>query len=188
VYVHNKNPHKVLENKTPEEMFSGEKPEVIHFKIFGCLLFVHVPKENMKTLDPYVWKGIFFGYSDTSKDYKIYIPSQWKVEINRDVTFNENATFSKSKQIGAEEAHEEENEVPKFPEAVEPEEVITKDHDMVEPQKPAKINSCKRRPYWAQDLIKDAKRIGSLDKYFRGSKKPKSYSSYMACLCDIMDG
>jgi hypothetical protein len=26
VYVYNKIPHKVLENKTPEEMFSGEKP------------------------------------------------------------------------------------------------------------------------------------------------------------------
>jgi hypothetical protein len=28
VYVQNKSPHRVLENKTPEEMFSGDKPEV----------------------------------------------------------------------------------------------------------------------------------------------------------------
>jgi hypothetical protein len=73
---------------------------------------------------------------NTSKAYRIYIPGHRKVEINRDVTFDENATFSKSKQIRAEEAHEEENEVPKVPEAVEPEEVIPEDHDMVEPQKP----------------------------------------------------
>jgi hypothetical protein len=26
MYMHNKSPHKVLEKKTPEEMFSGEKP------------------------------------------------------------------------------------------------------------------------------------------------------------------
>jgi hypothetical protein len=26
VYMHNRSPHKVLENKTLEEMFSGEKP------------------------------------------------------------------------------------------------------------------------------------------------------------------
>jgi hypothetical protein len=50
VYMHNKSPHKVLENKTPEEMFSGEKLEVIHFKIFGCLVFVHIPKEKRTKL------------------------------------------------------------------------------------------------------------------------------------------
>jgi transposase InsO family protein len=31
VYVLNKSPHKALENKTPEEMFSGENLEVSHF-------------------------------------------------------------------------------------------------------------------------------------------------------------
>jgi hypothetical protein len=45
----------------------------------------------------------------------------------------------------------------------------------------------KRRPAWAQELIRDAKRIGVPEKSFRESKKPKPYSSYVACLCDIMD-
>jgi hypothetical protein len=58
---------------------------------------------------------------------------------------------------------------------------------MVEPQKPVEIPSCKRRPAWAQELIRDAERIGAPEKYFRESKKSKSYSSYVACLCDIMD-
>jgi IS30 family transposase len=52
MYVQNKSPHKVLENKTHEEMFLGEKPEVIHFRIFGCPVFVHVPKEKGTKLDP----------------------------------------------------------------------------------------------------------------------------------------
>jgi hypothetical protein len=133
MYVQNKSPHKVLLNKTPEEMFSGEKPEANHFRIFGCPVFVHVPKEKRTKLDPSGRKGIFVGYSDTSKAYMIYIPDHWKVEISRDVTFDENGAFSKSKQIHAEEAHEEENEVPKLPEAVELEEVIPEDHDIVEP-------------------------------------------------------
>jgi hypothetical protein len=123
----------VLENKTHEEMFSREKPEVIHFGISGCPVFVHIPKEKRTKLDPSEQKGIFVGYSDTSKAYRIYIPGHQKVEINRDVTFDENAAFSKSKQIRAEEAHEEENEFPKVPEPVEPAEVIPEDHDMVEP-------------------------------------------------------
>jgi hypothetical protein len=66
-------------------------------------------------LDPSGHKGIFFGYNDTLKAYRIYILGHQKVEISQDVTFNENAYFSKSKQIYVEEAHEEENEVLKVP-------------------------------------------------------------------------
>jgi hypothetical protein len=36
VYMQNKSPQKVLENKTPEEMFLGEKSKVNHLRIFGC--------------------------------------------------------------------------------------------------------------------------------------------------------
>jgi hypothetical protein len=73
----------VLENmnKTPEEMFLGEKPEVIHFRIFGFPVFFHVPKEKRTKLDPSGWKGIFVGYSDTLKAYMIYIPGHRKVDI-----------------------------------------------------------------------------------------------------------
>ena len=38
IYVHNRISHSALGNKTPEEMFSKEKPEVSHLKIFGCLV------------------------------------------------------------------------------------------------------------------------------------------------------
>jgi hypothetical protein len=82
VYMHNKIPHKVLENKTREEMFSGEKPEVSHFRIFGFLVFFHIPKEKRKKLDPSRAKGIFVGYSDTLKVYRIYILGQRKVKIS----------------------------------------------------------------------------------------------------------
>jgi hypothetical protein len=57
------------------------------------------PKEKRTKLDPPEQKGIFVGYSDTSKAYRIYIPSHRKVEISRDVTFDKNAAFSKSKQM-----------------------------------------------------------------------------------------
>ena len=44
LYVHNHTPHQVLDNKTPEEAFSGEKPEVEHLRIFGCPMYIHIPK------------------------------------------------------------------------------------------------------------------------------------------------
>jgi hypothetical protein len=91
VYVENKSPHNVLENKTPEEMFSGEKMEFIHLRTFGCPVFVHVPKEKRTKLDSSKKNGIFVGYSDTSKAYRIYIPGHQKFEISQDVTFDESA-------------------------------------------------------------------------------------------------
>jgi hypothetical protein len=71
----NRSPHKVLENKTPEEMFSREKQEASDFRIFGCFVFVHVPKEKRTKLDPSEQKGIFVGYSDTLKAYRIHSQS-----------------------------------------------------------------------------------------------------------------
>ena len=44
VYVKNRTPHKRLDNKTPEEAFFGEKPEVSNLRIFGCPVYTHVPK------------------------------------------------------------------------------------------------------------------------------------------------
>jgi len=46
VCVQNKSPHHILVNKTLEEMFTGEKPEVDQVRIFVCLVYVHVPKES----------------------------------------------------------------------------------------------------------------------------------------------
>ena len=63
VYVHNIISHNVLGNKTPEEMFTGENPEVNHLKIFGCV-YIHVPKEKRSKLDPSRKKWIFVGCND----------------------------------------------------------------------------------------------------------------------------
>ena len=67
VYVQNHTPHRVLKNNTPEEVFSGKKPEVSHLKIFGCPMYIHIPKEKRTKLDPSGKKGIFVGYSKRSK-------------------------------------------------------------------------------------------------------------------------
>ena len=44
VYVQNRLSHSALGFKTPEEMYTGKKPEVSHLKIFGCPVYVHIPK------------------------------------------------------------------------------------------------------------------------------------------------
>jgi hypothetical protein len=81
VYLQNQSPHRVLGDKTPEEAFSGKKLEVGHFRIFGCLTYSHVPSEKRTKLDPMTEKGIFVGYSETSKAFRIYIPSLRKTIV-----------------------------------------------------------------------------------------------------------
>jgi hypothetical protein len=48
---------------TPEEKFTSKKPNVSHFKVFGCIAYVHVPDEKRSKLDPKADKCIFIGYS-----------------------------------------------------------------------------------------------------------------------------
>ena len=50
-------------------------------------------------MDPSGKKGIFVGYSESSKAYRIYIPGQRQIEVSRDVTFHEEAAFRKSKEL-----------------------------------------------------------------------------------------
>jgi transposase InsO family protein len=52
IYVQNRSPHNILGNKTLEEVFIGKKLEVIHLRIFGCPVYIHVPKEKRTKLEP----------------------------------------------------------------------------------------------------------------------------------------
>jgi hypothetical protein len=40
IYVHNISPHLMLGDKTPEEAFTGVKPEVNHLRIFACPIYI----------------------------------------------------------------------------------------------------------------------------------------------------
>ena len=97
VYVQNHTPHRVLDNKTPKEAFLGEKPEVNHLRIFGYSVYIHIPKEKSTKLDPFKRKGIFVGYNDTSNSYRIYFLGIMKIDISRDVTFDEDSTYFRSR-------------------------------------------------------------------------------------------
>ena len=67
MYVQNHTPHKLLENETPEEVFSSKKPEVSRLRIFSYPVYIHIPKEKRTKLDPSRKKGIFVGYFESSQ-------------------------------------------------------------------------------------------------------------------------
>jgi hypothetical protein len=90
-------PHQILKNITPEEAFTGVKPEIGHFRIFGCPIYFDVPKEKRSKLDPSGRKGTFVGYSEPSKVYRIYILGQRQIEVSRDVIFEEEIAYRRSR-------------------------------------------------------------------------------------------
>jgi hypothetical protein len=187
--------------KTPEEMFTGKKPEVSHLKIFGCPVFIHIPKEKRNKLDPSGKKGIFVGYFEVSKAFRIYIPGQHHIEISRDVTFDEDAALKKSKLCKLEEVYEEKPVIPNtamrgVPRATKPvREVVTspdeellEDHDIVEVQEPPHMTILhKRKPSWAREIIQDREKFGVPEGTTRQVKRPKPFSSYMALMCDLLE-
>ena len=74
VYVQNCCPHRVLGKSTPEEAFTGKKPDVSHFKIFGSSVYVHVTKDTRKKLELTTEVGIFVGYIETPHNYRVSLP------------------------------------------------------------------------------------------------------------------
>jgi hypothetical protein len=203
IYVQNRLSHSALGFKTPEEMFTGKKPEVSHLKIFDCPIFIHIPKEKRNKLEPSRKKGIFVEYCEVSKAFRIYIPGHHHIEISRDVTFDEDAALKKSRKCQLEEVYEEEPVIPKVaesvrevPRAVEPmrevvtspDEEILEDHDVAKFQEPPQMTILrKRKPAWARELIQDGEKYGVPEGTTRHVKKPKPFSSYMALMCDLLE-
>ena len=52
-------------------------------------------------------EGYFLGYSESSKAYRIYFPGYKKIDISRDVNFDEDTTYNKSRKRPAEEPEKE---------------------------------------------------------------------------------
>ena len=80
-------------------MFIGKKLEVSHLKVFGFLVYVHIPKEKRPKLDPSEKKGIFVGYCEVSKAFRIYIPRFHHMDISRDVTLDEEVALKRSRKF-----------------------------------------------------------------------------------------
>lgn len=77
-----------LNFKTPQEIWTGKAPSLIHLQVFGCSAYAHVRQDK---LEPRAKKCIFLGYPEGVKGYKYWCIEEGskKVIISRDVTLNE---------------------------------------------------------------------------------------------------
>jgi len=78
-----------------------------HLQIFGCPIYIHIPKDKRKKLDPSGMKETFVGYNNSSKAYRININEGHQIEVNRDVIFDESISFKKSKDLPMDSNDEE---------------------------------------------------------------------------------
>jgi hypothetical protein len=81
IYILNRSPTKALNDRTPYEAWHGRKPAVSHLRVFGCLAFGKL--DDRSTL------GVFIGYVEGSKAYRILDPGTQRVHTTRDVVFDE---------------------------------------------------------------------------------------------------
>ena len=88
-YILNRSPTSALDHQTPFEAWNGWKPKVTHFKIFGCIAYVHVPSQKKQKLDDNSVKCIFVGYSSETKGYRFFNPLTKQLIVSRDVVFDE---------------------------------------------------------------------------------------------------
>jgi len=86
-YVLNRCYTNMVEGKIPYEAWDDKKPSVHHFRVFGCLAYAHVPKENKKKLDAKNEPCVFIRYSEESKAYKLYNP--------KNIIFEEEKVYGK---------------------------------------------------------------------------------------------
>ena len=86
VYLRNRSPTKSISDSTPYE---SRKATANHLKVFGCVAYAHISKEERRKLDPKAKKCILLGYGTTVKGYRLYCPQEGRVFYSRDVIFDE---------------------------------------------------------------------------------------------------
>ena len=97
VYVLNRSPTLVVKDMTPEEAWSGSKPSVDHFWVFGCISHVHILDSKRIKLDDKSVRCVLLEVSEESKAYRLYNLVFWKIIVNRDVKFKEENSWDWNK-------------------------------------------------------------------------------------------
>jgi hypothetical protein len=137
-------------------------------------------------LEPSSKKGLFVGYSETSKAYKVFIPKQRKTIVSKDVKFEEDFASRKSHEpipVAEDEEQEASKVEPGSPMiSREVQQPSGKEGETVAPSTSVK------RPRWFTQTLRDAQEhVETPRSTFRESRPPKKFPDYMALMSSILD-
>lgn len=89
VFLINRLPSKVINNDTPFAHLLGQDPDYTSLRTFGCACWPNLRPYNTRKLQYRSKQCVFLGYSNFHKGFKRLDPSEGRVYISRDVTFDE---------------------------------------------------------------------------------------------------
>ena len=93
VYLVNRLPTKILNMKTPLQLLSSlakvPEPLTLPLKVFGCSVYVHVPKHERTKFSACAIKCVFLGYGINQKGYRCFDPSSRKIITTMNCNFLE---------------------------------------------------------------------------------------------------
>ena len=90
VYIINRSPMSATGFKVSEATWTGTDPSYSHLKRFGCVAYVHTVADK---ISPRATKGIFLGYAQGTKGFRVWLLDDEKVVISKDVVFHEDHLF-----------------------------------------------------------------------------------------------
>ncbi|KAK1670210.1 hypothetical protein QYE76_058369 [Lolium multiflorum] len=94
VHILNRSPTRSLKGMTPYEAWRGKKPRVEYFRTFGCTTHFKLVGPGITKLSDRARAGVFVGYEEGSKAYRVFDPVGNRVHITRDVVFEEEKKWS----------------------------------------------------------------------------------------------
>lgn len=86
-YLTNRSPTSALKDKTPYEMWFGERPNVSNVKVFGCRAFAHISRNKRKKSDAKSKEFVMVGYNIGG--YRLFDAEERKIVTERNVVFDE---------------------------------------------------------------------------------------------------
>ncbi|CAL9028826.1 unnamed protein product [Prunus brigantina] len=158
VHILNRSPTFSVKNMTPQEAWSGLKPAVDHFKVFGCIAYAHIPDEKRKKLDDKSEKCVFLGVSEVSKAYKLYNPVTKKIVVSRDVIFDEDTMWNWSENRSVQQqipvyddSDNEEVAAPETQAQQPPQPEVQSSEQFEEERYNLRDENSRKRPAWMMD-------------------------------------
>ncbi|KAJ9547247.1 hypothetical protein OSB04_019790 [Centaurea solstitialis] len=103
-YLVKRSPATAIDCKTPFEVWSGKPEDYTGLRVFGCPSYYHVSEGK---LEPRSKKGLFMGYGDDVKGYRIWCLDKRKVILSRDVKFDEESMLRSIKGSSTPSVQEE---------------------------------------------------------------------------------
>jgi hypothetical protein len=79
----------MFDDMTPHEVWTRNKPSLMHLRFFGHDSYVHIPKENRIKMDKRPKHVSIIGYKHGLKGYNLWTLETKKVVYSRDVIYRE---------------------------------------------------------------------------------------------------